>query len=52
MHIPDGYLSPPTCAVAYAVAVPCGRWPRARSRVVKTRNVPLLAVFSALSFLS
>lgn len=22
MHIPDGYLSPATCAVGYAVAVP------------------------------
>jgi len=52
MHIPDGYLSPTTCAAAYVVAVPM--WTLASRRVsdvVKTRNVPLLAVFSALSFL-
>jgi cobalt/nickel transport system permease protein len=52
MHIPDGYLSPQTCAAAYAVAVPA--WAAAAnrvSRVVKTRNVPLLAVLSAVSFL-
>jgi cobalt/nickel transport system permease protein len=52
MHIPDGYLSPSTCAVGYAVAIPV--WAVASKRVsnvVKTRNVPMLAVFSALSFL-
>jgi len=52
MHIPDGYLSPQTCAVAYAAAVPT--WVAASrrvTRVVKTRNVPLLAVFAAMSFL-
>lgn len=52
MHIPDGYLSPSTCAVAFAVAVPT--WviaSRRVTRVVKTRNIPMLAVFSALSFL-
>jgi cobalt/nickel transport system permease protein len=52
MHIPDGYLSPQTCAVAYAAAVPC--WAAAANRVtkvVKTRNVPLLAILSAVSFL-
>ncbi|RKS75222.1 cobalt/nickel transport system permease protein [Motilibacter peucedani] len=52
MHIPDGYLSPQTCAVGYAVAAPV--WYLASQRVtkvVKTRNVPLLAVFAALSFL-
>jgi cobalt/nickel transport system permease protein len=52
MHIPDGYLSPQTCAVAYAAAVPT--WVTASrkvSKVVKTRNVPLLAMFAALSFL-
>lgn len=52
MHIPDGYLSPQTCAAAFAVALPV--WAVAVKRVslvVKTRNVPLLAVFSALSFL-
>jgi len=52
MHIPDGYLSPATCAVGYALAVPT--WIVATKRVekvVKTRSVPLLAMFSALSFL-
>jgi cobalt/nickel transport system permease protein len=52
MHIPDGYLSPSTCAVGYAVAVPV--WivaSRKVSKVVTSRNVPTLAVFSALSFL-
>jgi cobalt/nickel transport system permease protein len=52
MHIPDGYLSPQTCAVAYAAAVPV--WVSASRRVtkvVKTTNVPLLAVFAAMSFL-
>lgn len=52
MHIPDGYLSPATCAAGYALAVPT--WivaTRRVEKVVKTRSVPLLAVFSALSFL-
>jgi cobalt/nickel transport system permease protein len=52
MHIPDGYLSPETCAVGFAVAIPV--WTVAARRVndvVKTRNVPMLAIFSALSFL-
>src|SRR3954453_24206900 len=52
MHIPDGYLSPQTCAAAYVVAVPT--WAAASrkvTRVVRTRNVPLLAMFAAISFL-
>lgn len=52
MHIPDGYLSPQTCVVGYAVAIPV--WAVASRRVtkvVKTRNVPMLAVLSAVSFL-
>jgi cobalt/nickel transport system permease protein len=52
MHIPDGYLSPQTCAVGYALAVPA--WAvagRRVQRVVKNRHVPTLAVLSALSFL-
>jgi cobalt/nickel transport system permease protein len=51
MHIPDGYLSPSTCAVAYAVASPF--WYVALQRVKRllhTRMVPLLALFSAFSF--
>jgi cobalt/nickel transport system permease protein len=52
MHIPDGYLSPSTCAVGYAIAVPV--WAAASrkvTKVVKSQTVPMLAVFSALSFL-
>lgn len=51
MHIPDGYLSPSTCAVLYGAATPF--WYVALSRVKKslaTRLTPLLAVMAALSF--
>jgi cobalt/nickel transport system permease protein len=51
MHIPDGYLSPATCAVAYAASVPF--WRIALKRVKKAMNarqVPLLSLFAALSF--
>lgn len=51
MHIPDGYLSPVTCAVLYAAAAPF--WAIALRRVKKllnTRLVPLLSVFAAFSF--
>ena len=51
MHIPDGYLSPQTCGVMYATAVPF--WAVAVTRVRKIiggRTVPLLAIFSAFSF--
>ncbi len=51
MHIPDGYLSPSTCAVMYAVAAPF--WYRATKKVkqvLTTRMVPLLSIFAAFSF--
>jgi cobalt/nickel transport system permease protein len=51
MHIPDGYLSPTTCAVLYGAAAPF--WYTALQRVKKslsTRLVPLLSVMAALSF--
>ncbi|MDQ2999329.1 MAG: cobalt transporter CbiM [Chloroflexota bacterium] len=51
MHIPDGYLSPSTCATLYVAAAPF--WYIALQRVRKllnTRLVPLLSVFSAFSF--
>ena len=52
MHIPDGYLSPATCAVGYAIAVPMwGVASRKVSATVKTRQVPALALLSAMSFL-
>lgn len=51
MHIPDGYLSPSTCAVGFAVAAPFWAVASRRvSKVVKTRNVPMLALMAALSF--
>lgn len=51
MHIPDGYLSPVTCAVLYAAAAPF--WAIALRRVkrlLNTKLVPLLSVFAAFSF--
>jgi cobalt/nickel transport system permease protein len=51
MHIPDGYLGPATCGVFYAVMLPI--WATA-SRIVKktlkARQVPMLAIGSAFSF--
>lgn len=51
MHIPDGYLSPSTCAGLYAAAAPF--WYAALQRVrkaVHTRMLPLVSVFAAFSF--
>ena len=51
MHIPDGYLSPTSCVAAYFAVLPF--WCIALRRVERqmhTRMVPLLAVFSAFSF--
>ncbi|MGH3796727.1 MAG: cobalt transporter CbiM [Pseudonocardiaceae bacterium] len=52
MHIPDGYLSPQTCAAGLVVAVPvlAVASTKVRDRV-KTRNVPTLAVLAAVCFL-
>ncbi len=51
MHIPDGYLAP---AVSMALAIPTVPiWAVATQKVKKVlnnRTVPLLAIFSALSF--
>jgi cobalt/nickel transport system permease protein len=52
MHIPDGYLSPQTCAVMYGASVPF--WMTAGRRVrkvVRNRYVPLLALGAAYCFL-
>ena len=52
MHIPDGYLSPATCAVLYAGSAPF--WYvalRRLKRLLTTRLIPLLSVFAAFSFL-
>ena len=51
MHIPDGYLSPSTCAVLYAGAGV--GWYGALQRIRRTltvRMVPLISVFAAFSF--
>ena len=51
MHIPDGYLSPSTCAVLYGAAMPFWYAASARlKRVLSTRLVPLLALSSAFCF--
>ena len=51
MHIPDGYLAP---AVSLALAMPTvpvwGLAARRVQKVLNNRTVPLLAIFSALSF--
>ncbi len=51
MHIPDGYLSPSTCATFYVASTPF--WYVALRRVkaaLSGQTVPLLAVFAAFSF--
>jgi cobalt/nickel transport system permease protein len=51
MHIPDGYLSPSTCAALYAAAI--AGWYAALKRVKRlllSRVVPLVSVFAAFSF--
>lgn len=51
MHIPDGYLSPSTCAVGYAIAMPFWYVSIKRvKRLMHTRMVPLIALFSAFCF--
>src|SRR5208283_4385949 len=52
MHIPDGYLSPSTCAALYASSAPF--WYVALRRLkrwLSTRLIPLLSLFSAFSFI-
>src|SRR5271166_969522 len=51
MHIPDGYLSPSTCAALYAGAI--AGWYAALKRVKRlllSRVVPLISVFAAFAF--
>ena len=51
MHIPDGYLSPATCAALYASSAPF--WYvalRRLKRLLSTKLIPLLSVFAAFSF--
>ena len=52
MHIPDGYLSPSTCATLFAGVAPF--WYaslRKMKRALNTRMIPLLSVFAAFSFI-
>ena len=51
MHIPDGYLSPATAAVAYGAALPF--WYQASRKIKESlhgRSAPLIAVFAAFTF--
>ena len=51
MHIPDGYLSPSTCATLYAGAI--AGWYAALKRLKRlllSRVVPLISVFAAFAF--
>jgi cobalt/nickel transport system permease protein len=51
MHIPDGYLSPLTCATLYLFAAT--GWHAALKRIkqlLATRAIPLISVFAAFSF--
>ncbi len=51
MHIPDGYLSPATCAVLYGTAVPFWYVALRKTRkLLFTRLIPLISVFAAFSF--
>lgn len=52
MHIPDGYLSPASCAALFAGATPF--WYvslRKTKRALNTRMIPLLSLFAAFSFI-
>src|SRR5580704_8232346 len=51
MHIPDGYLSPATCAALYGGSAPFWYVSLQRmKRALNTQTVPLLSVFAAFSF--
>jgi cobalt/nickel transport system permease protein len=52
MHIPDGYLSPQTCAVMYVGMVPF--WAAAVKKVknaLSTKQVPMMVIGAAFSFI-
>ncbi len=51
MHIPDGYLSPATCAVGYVIMLPF--WATAVKKVkaaLNTKLIPLMMIGAAFSF--
>jgi cobalt/nickel transport system permease protein len=52
MHIPDGYLSPATCAALYAGSAPFWYIALQRTkRLLSTQMLPLISVFAAASFI-
>ena len=51
MHIPEGYISPQTCAVMYAASAPFWFVATQRlKRLLTTRLVPLVSIVAAFSF--
>jgi len=50
MHIPDGFLSPQTCAVAYGISLPFLY--KSFREVMKEKSLGRLSVLSALSFVA
>jgi cobalt/nickel transport system permease protein len=51
MHIPDGYLSPVTCAVMFAVMLPFWYFGLQKLREkINARSAPLIALLAAFSF--
>ncbi|HKV41486.1 MAG TPA: cobalt transporter CbiM, partial [Blastocatellia bacterium] len=51
MHIPDGFLSPSTCAVLYGGALPFWYTAVKRAqRTLTTQLIPMLSAFSAFCF--
>ncbi len=51
MHIPDGYLSPVTCAVMFLLALPFWVMGIRKTRgTMSARSVPLIALMAAFSF--
>ena len=52
MHIPDGYLSPLTCAVMLAIVLPFWYWGLRKLRErLDARSAPLIALVAAFSFI-
>jgi cobalt/nickel transport system permease protein len=52
MHIPDGYLSPATCAVMLVVVLPFWYWGLRKLRErLNARSAPLIALVAAFSFI-
>lgn len=51
MHIPDGYLSPSTSALMYVISTPfIIKASKAVKKNLKQKTIPLVSIFSALSF--